>query len=70
MIPQHITEIDNPITFQAAITNLPLIHNTQSPKLPVKQTNKLKQMNLIPNACAQEALQTPALAQVWVVWSK
>ena len=23
MIPQHITEIDNPITFQAAITNLP-----------------------------------------------
>ena len=23
-----------------------------------------------PNACAQEALQTPALAQVWAVWSK
>ena len=26
--------------------------------------------NIQPNACAQEALQTPALAQVWVVWSK
>ena len=54
--------------------NEPPLHNTQSPKLPVKQTNKQvitnKQTYIQPNACTQEALQTPALAQVWAVWSK
>ena len=24
--------------------------------------------NILPNACTQEAQQTPALAQVWAVW--
>ena len=33
--------------------------------LPLKQTNKLQQTDILPNACAQEALQTPALAKVW-----
>ena len=56
MIPPHVSEIENPLAFQAAIMN------THSPKLPVKQTN------ILPNACAQETLQTPA--QVWAVWSK
>ncbi len=54
MVLALITEIENPIGFQTAIMN-----NTQSPKLPVMQTNK--QTNILSNACAQEALQTPAL---------
>ena len=37
-----------------------------------KQTNKHTYIHtyIQPNACTQEALQTPALAQVWAVWSK
>jgi hypothetical protein len=44
MIPPHIIEIENPIAFSNS-NNEPPLHNTQSPKLPVKQTNKLKQTN-------------------------
>ena len=48
-------------------------HDTHSPKLPVRQTykqtsySKQTQANILLNACAQEAIQTLALAQVWAV---
>ena len=38
VIPPHITEIENPIAFQAATINLPF--TTPYHLVPIKQTNK------------------------------
>ena len=45
MIPPHIIEIENPIAFSNS-NNEPPLHNTQSLKLPVKQTSYNKQTNM------------------------
>ena len=57
MIPPHITEIENPIASQAAIMKPPL-HNTQSPKLPVKQTNKQTSYNKQTNIYTTKRMRT------------
>ena len=67
-IPPHITEIENPVAFQSRTS--PSRHPIAY--FPVKQTNKQinKHAYILPNTYAQEALQSPALAQICAVWSK